>query len=63
MSYWKTESTAAGEPVKRLVAPLVYFIRHDEQPPERPHVFKIVDADGTEREVYAPRGQVTRWPL
>ena len=30
MSYWKTKSAAAGEQVKRLVAPFFAVIRHDE---------------------------------
>ena len=62
MSYWKTKSTAAGQQVKRLVAPLFTVIHHDDQPPERPHVFKIAGENGVEREVFAPHGQVTRWP-
>jgi hypothetical protein len=63
MSYWKTKSAAAGEPVKRLVAPFFAFIRHEESPPARPHVLTIIDEQGNEREVYAPPGRVTRWPL
>lgn len=44
--------------------PLLAIIRHDEgdESPERPHVFKVVDKHGNEREVYAPLGHVTRWP-
>ena len=61
MSYWKTKSAAAGEQVKRLVAPFFAFIYHEEQPPERPNVLKIVGEDGVEREMFVPRGQVTRW--
>lgn len=56
MSYWKAKSAAAGEQVKRLAAPFFAFVRHEEQPPERPNVFTIVDEDGVEREVFAPRG-------
>jgi hypothetical protein len=62
MSYWKTTSAAAGEQVKRLAAPFFAVIHHGEQPSERPHVFTITDEHGDAREVFAPPGQVTRWP-
>jgi hypothetical protein len=52
-----------AEQVKRLLEPLIAVIRHGEgEPPVRPHVFKIVDEHGNEREVFAPPGHVTRWP-
>jgi hypothetical protein len=63
VSYWKTKPEAAGEQVRRIAEPLVAFIgRGEDEPPVRPHVFKIVDEHGVEREVYAPPGNVTRWP-
>jgi hypothetical protein len=64
VSYWKAKSAAAGEQVKRLVVPFFAFVsRGEEEPPERPHVFRIIDEDGNEREVFAPPGpgQVTHW--
>ena len=41
---------------------LIAFVgRSENEPPERPRVFKIVDENGNEREVYAPPGHVVRW--
>jgi hypothetical protein len=64
MSYWKTTAEAAGEQVRRALSlPLALLVgRGEDEPPERPHVFTIVDEYGVEREVYAPPGRVTRWP-
>jgi hypothetical protein len=61
-SYWKK----AAEPVEaaqRFLAPLVAFVgRGEDEPPARPHVFKIVDEHGDVREVFAPPGHISRWP-
>ena len=48
---------------RRLVAPLrrLGLVRRETGPPERSYVFKIVDEQGNEREVVAPRGRFTRW--
>jgi hypothetical protein len=51
----------AEQGLLRLVEPLIALIRHEDEPPERPYVFKIVDEQGNEREVVAPRGRFTRW--
>ena len=60
MSYWK--SKPAGEQARRLLEPLIAFVSRDpaDEPPERPHVFTIVDEHGVEREVFAPRGYITQ---
>lgn len=55
--------TIPEQPLRRLLEPLVAFIgRGEDEPPERPHRFTIVDEHGNEREVVAPRGQVMHWP-
>jgi hypothetical protein len=61
MSYWKTNGGVAAAQVKRVVGPLMMvFSRGEPKPPVRPHVFTIVDEQGVEREVFAPRGYVTQ---
>jgi hypothetical protein len=54
----------AEQGLRRLAEPLGrlgFASRHVAGPPERPYVFKIVDEQGNEREVVAPRGRFTRW--
>lgn len=53
----------AEQGLRRLVEPLIAVIRHEDEPLEHPYVFKIVDEQGNEREVVAPRGRFTRWLL
>ncbi len=48
--------------LRRLVEPLIAVIRREDESAERPYVFKIVDEQGNEREVFAPRGRFMRWP-
>jgi hypothetical protein len=60
---WPKKSEHGAEHgFRRLVEPLIAVIRHEGESPERPYVFKIVDEQGNEREVVAPRGRFTRWP-
>jgi hypothetical protein len=71
-SYWKKKAVEpaqatgarmrARDAIKRAVDTVVFAVINHNEPPARPHVFKIVDEHGVEREVYAPPGHVTRWP-
>ena len=59
---WPKEiEQGAEQGLRRLLEPLIAVIRHEDEPPKRPYVFKIVDEHGSEREVFAPRGRFTRW--
>jgi hypothetical protein len=51
----------AEQGLRRLLEPLIAVIRHEDEPPERRYVFKIVDEQGNERDVVARRGRFTRW--
>jgi hypothetical protein len=60
MGYWKTTTEAAGEQLRKVVEPLIAFVRHGEpEPPVQPRVFRIVDENGVEKEVFAPPGNVS----
>jgi hypothetical protein len=61
-SYWR-KAVEPVEQVKRWVAPLVSFTGGDDEPPVgRQTRFTVRDEDGNERTVYAPPGQIRRWP-
>jgi len=54
----------AEQGLRRLVVPLrrLGLVRREAEPREQPYVFKIIDEQGNEREVKAPRWGRARWP-
>jgi hypothetical protein len=65
MNCKKTVSIPSGEALKRAAEVVFAIVRHGHPADEAPagsRRHKLVDEHGNLREVYAPPGQVTRWP-